>query len=390
MAAKRSSMDEFYKKIIKEDKDTIMDLSKKRNLDFIPTGSWVLNQIIGDGTMTGTPGGFPRGHFVEIFGNESSGKTTIGLSAIAKAQEMGFMGVLMDFEQTFHQKYAEKLGLDLSENKFLVSQPIHFQQGARQTEKLLEIVKPAIIVIDSVSAMLPKQMLEADADEAAIVGCQARLMSGFLQRISKLLQKSNTCLLFINQLRSVIKKSKYEPGPNEESSGGRALNYYSSLRIKLRTKKVDHVSTISKITGKKDKEPINVMVEASVVKNKIDRPHYSGPLYIRFGEGFDNILSIIELAINIGVIKKSGPYFSFENIKEQGKDAFRTALNENPKTFENLQNNLVLKEDEQVKKEYKDVKDDLPDEIDDYYDNIAEDFIDKQKKKEENKEEDEK
>lgn len=384
MAKKALSRDEFFKKIIKEDKDTIVDLSRKESVDFIPTGSWVLNQIIGDGTMTGTPGGFPRGHMVEIFGDESSGKTTVGLSAIQQAQEMGGLGILMDFEQTFHQLYAEKLGVDLSKDKFIVTQPIHFQQGARQLENML-LMKPPIIVVDSVSAMLPKQILESDIDEATAVGLQARLMSQLLQRVSKLLQDSTTCLVFLNQLRSVIKKSKYDGGPDEESSGGRALKYYSSVRVRLKKSKVEHIQTISRVTGKKEKEPINVTIKASVVKNKIDKPHYSGPIYIRFGEGFDNILSIVELAVNLGVIKKTGAYFSFESVKEQGKEAFRRALNENPKVFEKLQSSLVIKEDEQTKEEYKNISDDLPDEVEDVYDSIAEDFINKQKEKKESK-----
>lgn len=388
MSAKSLSRDEYFKKICKEDKETIMDLSKKETIDFIPTGSWVLNQIIGDGTMTGTPGGFPRGHIVEIFGDESSGKTTIGLSAIAKTQEMGGFGILMDFEQSFHSTYAEKLGINLNKDKFIVSRPSHFQQGARQIENML-LMKPPIIVIDSVAAMLPKQVLDADVDESMMVGIHARLMSMLLQRISKQLQASNTCLVFLNQLRAVIKKSKWETGPDEESSGGRALKYYSSVRIKLKKSKIEHIDAISKITGKKEKEPINVTIKASVVKNKIDKPHYSGPIYIRFGEGFDNILSIIELAINLGVIKKSGSFFQFDTIKEQGKESFRTALNENPKIFEKLQNSLVIKEDEQIKKEYKDVDDNAPpDEIEDIYDSVAEDFIDKQKKKKEKEDND--
>lgn len=386
MADKPLSREEYYKKITKEDKDTILDMSKNNAIEFIPTGSWVLNQIIGDGTMTGSPGGFPRGHIVEIFGDESSGKTTLGLVAIAEAQKLGGFGILVDFEHTFHPVYAEKLGVDISESKLMVSQPMHFQQGARQIERML-LMKPSIIVVDSVAAMTPKQLLEADVDEAIIVGVHARLIAGLMGRISKNLKNSNTSLVFLNQLRSVIKKSKFETGPNEESTGGRSLKHHASVRVKLKKSKIDHVDTVSKVTGKKEKEPINVMVKASVVKNKIDKPHYSGPIYIRFGEGIDNILSIVELAINLNVIKKQGSYFSFENIKEQGKDNFRNALSESPDTFEKLRQGLVIKEDEQTKEEYKNIKDDEepPNEIDDFYDNIAEDFIDKQQKKKKEK-----
>ena len=385
MKKKPLSRAEFFKNLIKEDKDTIVDAKKMNAIDFIPTGSWVLNQIIGDGSMTGSPGGYPRGHITELFGDESAGKTTLGLLAIAEAQKAGGYGILVDFEQTFHPIYAEKLGVDLSEDKFMVSQPVHFQQGARQIEKML-LMRPSIIVVDSVSAMTPKQLMEADADEEMKVGILARLISALLSRISKKLKTSDTSLIFINQLRSVIKKSKWDRGPDEESTGGRSLKYYSSVRIKLITSKIEKIELISKVTGKKEKEPINVLVKATVVKSKIDRPHLSGPIYIRFGEGVDNILSVVELAINLRVIKKNGSYLIFDTLNIQGKDNFRNALNENPKIFKKLQNSLVIKEDEQAKEEYKDVDDDTPpDETDEFYDSIAENFIDKEIKKKENK-----
>lgn len=347
---------EFFKNLIREDKDTIVDAKKMKAIDFIPTGSWVINQIIGDGTMTGSPGGYPRGHITEIFGDESAGKTTLGLLAIAEAQKAGGFGILVDFEQTFHPVYAERLGLDLSEDKFMVSQPVHFQQGARQIEKML-LMKPDVIVIDSVSAMTPRQLLEADADEEMKVGILARLVAALLSRISKKLKNSHTSLILINQLRSVIKKSKYDRGPDEESTGGRSLKYYSSVRIKLITSKIEKIETVSKVTGKKEKEPINVLVKATVVKSKIDRALLTGPIYMRFGEGVDNILSIVELAVNLKVIKKKGTFFEFDTLNVQDKEKFRNALNENPKIFEKLQNNLVIMEDEKAKEDYKHVKD---------------------------------
>lgn len=377
---------EFYKSLLKEDKATIVDAKKMKSISYVPTGSWVLNSTIGDGTMTDSPGGYPRGHITEIFGDESSGKTTMGLAAIAEAQREGGFGILIDFEHTFHPIYAEKLGVDLSEEKFMVSQPVHFQQGARQLEQML-LLKPDIIVVDSVSAMTPKQLLESDADEAVVVGVLARLVSALMSRITKKLQESTTALLLLNQLRSVIKKNKYQRGPDEESTGGRSLKYYASVRIKLINSKMEKVDVVSKITGKKEKEPVNVLVKSTVVKSKIDKPHRTGPIYIRFGEGIDNILSIIELAINLKVVKQSGAFFKFDKINVQGKNNFREALNENPDVFEKLQNSLIIKEDEKSKEEYKDIDDSAPpNETDEFYDSIAEDFIDKQNKKKEEKE----
>ena len=391
MPEKALTPEEFLKKVSKEDKEAIVDISGKKKLDLIPSGSWVIDTIIGDGSMTGKPGGFPRGHIVEIFGDESSGKTTLALTAISKAQEMGGLGILMDFEQTFMAQYAAKIGVDLDKKRFMPWQPMSFQQGARQIKDCL-LMKPAIIVVDSVSAMLPRQFLEGSIDEAQRIGLQAQLMSAFLGYISKFLKASNTCLLFTNQLRSVIKKSQYEGGPDEESSGGRALKFYSSLRLKLETSTVEKVAVTSRITGKEDKEPVNVKVKATVVKNKIDRPWFSAPIYIRFGEGIDNVRSIIELAVNIGTIKKTGAFFSFAQgeeilFKVQGIEQLWQMLSDDSKMFNKVQSSLVIKEDEKVKEEYKNVVQDIPpDEIDDMLSNVADNFIQKSEAKKKKKE----
>lgn len=390
MAQKKSlTREEYFNKIGKEDKATIVNLQKRKPLDFIPTGSWVLDQIIGDGTMTGKPGGFPRGHIVEIFGDESSGKTTLALSGIKKAQELGGIGILLDFEQTFHADYAEKIGVNLSPNKFILSQPNHFQQGIRQIRDML-FMKPLIIVVDSVSAMLPKEFLEGDVDDAQRIGLQAQLMAAFLSYITKgFLKNSNTSLIFTNQMRAVIKKSKFVGGPDEESSGGRALKFYSSVRLKLKKSTVENVDVKSRITGKKGKEPINVTIKASVVKNKIDRPYRVAPVFIRFGEGFDNIRSIILLALNTKVITKSGNFYYFKQggkllLKAQGKEQLWQTLNDNEKIFDKLQGLLTFKEDEKIKEIYQEQDDDEPvDEMDEMMTNIADNFIKKEKEKKE-------
>jgi len=384
--------DEFYRKVSKEDKEAIVDLNSDKPIEFIPTGSWVLNTLIGDGTMTGKSGGFPRGHIVEIFGDESSGKTTMALSACRQVQEMGGLPVYIDFEQTFHKKYAENIGINTDKDKFVLMQPRHFEHGARLIKDSFKM-KPALIAVDSVSAMLPKQFLEGAIDEAGRIGLQAQLMSGFLSYITKSLKDSNACLLFTNQLRSVIKKSKYEPGPMEESSGGRALKFYSSVRIKLRKSTIEEISAMSNITGKSEKKPVNVMIKTVVIKNKIDRPYMSGPVYIRFGEGFDNILSIIELAINTKVIKKSGAFFTFEKDKKaifkiQGKEKLRNRLSEDSDLFKQIQGSLTFKEDQQAKIDYKNQEDpdvETENEMDSMMTNIAEQYKKNQKEKKEKK-----
>lgn len=393
MAEKILTPEEYYKKVAKEDKETILDLSNPTPIEFIPSGSWVMNKIIGDGTMTSKPGGYPRGHITEIFGDESSGKTTFALSAIRQAQEMGMLGILLDFEQTFHQAYATKLGVSLDKKKFMVTQPSTFEQGARQIRDML-LMKPGIIVVDSVSAMTPRDFLEGAVDEAGRIGLQAQLMSAFMGYITKFLKDSNSCLLFTNQLRSIIKKNpQMDHGPDEETSGGRAMRFYSSVRIKLKKSTVEKINVTSNITGKADKEPIHVTIRATVVKNKIDKPYYSAPIYIRFGEGVDNISSVLDLAINTNVIKRSGAFYSFSQddkqvVKVAGKEKMWQRLKEDEKLFGILRDSLVIKEDTKVKEEYANVDDSLEtiNEIDDVLGSVSANFIEKKKKKQQDEE----
>ena len=351
----------------------------------IPTGSWILDSLIGDGSMTGKPGGLPRGHIVEVFGDESSGKTTFVLSAIKKAQEMGGLGILADFEQTFHPEYAQKIGVNLNPDKFILIQPNHFQQGARQINDML-LMKPYIIAVDSVSAMLPKEYLQGDIDDTARIGLQAQLMSYFLNYISKFLKVSNVTLLFTNQLRSKIKKNKFETGPDEESSGGRALKYYSSVRILLKKSTVEKIDVKSRLTGKKDKEPTNITIKASVVKNKIDKPYRSAPVYIRFGVGFDNIKSILELAINTKVIVKTGSYFTFTLNKKiifkvQGKEQLWHKLSSDIKAFDALRGCLTIKEDNKIQEIYKETEEDIGEDFESMMNNVGDNFVEKEKAK---------
>jgi recombination protein RecA len=390
---------DFYKKLRGEDKAMVLNLQDRKAIDFIPTGSWILNFLIGDGTMTGKPGGFPRGHISEVFGDESCGKSTLALSAIREAQKLGGLGVLMDFEKTFHPDYAERIGIDTDPNKLIVLQPNYFEAGARMIRDTL-LMKPYIIVSDSVSAMTPKLILEGTADDTVAIGLQARLMSYFLSYISKFLKDANTSLLFTNQLRSVIKKSKFQAGPDEESSGGHALKFYASVRLLLKKSSVEKVAVKSRLTGKEGKEPVNITIKASVVKNKIDKPYRSAPLYIRFGEGIDNILSVIKLAVNTGIIKKSGAFFTFTQgnevlVKIQGEDKLREHLGNNEKIFFKIQNSLVIKEDEKVKETYDGQPDELPpleelqssEEMEKMFDQVSTTYVENHKQKKEKKEE---
>lgn len=360
------SIDDFYKKMSKEDKTSQRKLGDDKSYEFIPTGSWIINQLIGDGTNSGKPGGLPRGTIAEVFGNESSGKTTFAMSVCKQAQLLSDKPVIfLDFERSFHEIYAKNMGLDLSKTRFILWEPTSFEHGIKLLADSL-MLQPLLIVVDSVSAMIPKEFISTNVEDEVRIGKQAQLMSRTLPILVPHLKEKNTCLVFTNQLRSQIKKSKFDPGPTEETSGGRALKFYSSLRIRFKSGKKEYVKVKSNITGKTEDEPVNLNVKATIVKNKIDRPYMTAPVYIRFGEGFDNITSMIELGINNKVIKKSAAYLKFETNDEvifniQGKEKLRNYLIDNNSAFVKLRDNLKFKQDEQAKKEYAEEDEDKSD-----------------------------
>jgi len=352
--SKQVSVSEYYSKLSKDDRKAVKNLNDKKALQTIPTGSWVVDRLIGDGSGEFKSGGLPRGHIVEVYGDESCGKTTLGISACVEAQRLGLTPVWLDYERTFHKGYAQKLGLNLSPNKFIFQEPDHFEHGVKLLGDVLR-THPPLIVVDSVSAMVPMAYLDLASEDPARIGEQARLMSKFLGAMGKYITEYNTCLLFINQLRAAI-KGQYDPGPKEETSGGRALKYYCSVRIQMMKKEVDYIEEISRITGKKEKRPNNIKVKVTIKKNKIDKPYYSGPLYIRFGDGFDNITSIIDLAATCNVIKKSGAFFKFDSgdqtlFNVSGRENLRDFLDKNQKILETLSSCVKLKVDEEAKAE---------------------------------------
>jgi len=350
--AKKISLDEYYSRVAKEDRAAIKNLKEQRLVNFISSGSWVIDRLIGDGSGKNSRGGIPRGHMTEVYGDESCGKTTLGMSTCVEAQRMGEVPVWLDFERTFSKDYAKKMGLDLS--KFIYHEPDYFEHGVTLMANALE-THPALIVIDSVAAMVPKEFIDKKEDDGGRIGEHARLMSKFLMTMGKYISQYNVALLFINQLRSVI-KSQYVPGPNEETTGGRAPKFYASLRIKMQKGKVDYIKTVSRITGKAEDRPNNINVKVTIAKNKIDIPYFSGPVYIKFGEGFDNITSIIDLADNCGIIRKSGAYYRFDNgdqtlFNVSGRENLRDFLENNQKILELLSSCIKLKIDEKEKSE---------------------------------------
>lgn len=326
------------------------DITKE--IRFIPTGSWVVNRLIGDGSHTNAPGGFPRGYITEVFGDEGCGKTTLALHACQQAQLLGERVIYADFEHSLRTQfqYIKNMGIDLSPSKFIHLTPSCLEDGVKQIGRGLKELKPGIIVVDSVTTMLPKASFEKDADDSIQIGLHAKLTGTFLNWMSSYLEECDTSLVLLNQLRSAI-KGKYDRGPDEVTSGGRAPRFFSTVRIELRVQGKQEVMEKSIITGVSEKKKINQTVKAIIVKNKLDVPHKSGPLYIAFGQGIDNIMSLVTLAINKKIIKKGGAWYEYTDptekysFKVQGVPAIKKHLEEHPEILEAMKPYLLPSED---------------------------------------------
>lgn len=298
-------------------KGTIMKLGDSALVDIpvISTGSISLDHALGIG-------GLPRGRVVEIYGPESSGKTTLALHAIAEAQRCGGIAAFIDAEHAFDRFYAQKLGVD-TEN-LLISQPDNGEQALEITENLIRSGAIDIIVIDSVAALTPKSEIEGEMGDSK-VGLQARLMSQALRKLTATISKTGCCCVFINQLREKIGVMFGNP---ETTTGGHALKFYASVRIDIR--KLTQIKEAENITGNRAK--------AKVVKNKVAPPFRVAEFDIIYGEGISKLGEIIDLGVDYGVIKKSGSWYSYGDTKlGQGRDAVRALLIDNPELAEELE-----------------------------------------------------
>jgi len=336
------------------------DIYKK--IDFISSGSWVINRLIGDGSHKGVPGGFPRGYITEIFGDESCGKTTLALHAAKEAQLAGETVIYADFEHSLRTQYQyiKNIGLDVNPPKFIHLVPTNFEDGVKKIGEALIAFKPALIIIDSVTTMVPKATISASAETETQIGRQAKLVGTFLNWISKYLERYNTSLLLLNQLRSKIKTSMYETGPNEDTSGGRAPKFFATLRIRMRPKEQEKIKEKSVITGVAEDKAVNQTIKVTVVKNKLDLPFKSGPIYIAFGQGIDNIMSIISLAEGKGILKKGGAgYYEWKDpegkysFRIQSKQNVKKHLEENPEVLKAMQPYLIPTQDNNELKKLK-------------------------------------
>ena len=298
-------------------KGSIMRMGDEQieNVDVIPTGSVSLDTALG-------VGGYPRGRIIEIYGPESSGKTTLAIHAIAEAQKQGGIAAFIDAEHAFDRFYAEKLGVDV--DNLWISQPDNGEQALEIADQLIRSSAIDILVVDSVAALTPKKEIEGDMGDSA-VGLQARLMSQALRKLTSTISKTNTCCIFINQLREKIGVMFGNP---ETTTGGNALKFYSSVRLDIR-----RVTSI-----KNGDQVIGNQVRVKIVKNKVAPPFRKAEFEITFGEGISKIGEIVDLGVQYGIIQKSGSWFSYNGTKlAQGRDATKAMIKDNPELAEELE-----------------------------------------------------
>ena len=285
------------------------------NIEVISTGSIGLDNALG-------VGGYPKGRIIEIYGPESSGKTTLAIHAIAEAQKQGGIAAFIDAEHAFDRFYAEKLGVNTAD--LLVSQPDNGEQALEIADNLIRSGAIDIIVIDSVAALTPKSEIEGDMGDSK-VGLQARLMSQAMRKLTATISKTNCCCIFINQLREKIGVMFGNP---ETTTGGNALKFYASVRIDIRRQ--SQIKDGDLAAGNH--------VKVKVVKNKVAPPFRSTEFDIMFGEGISKMGELVDIGVEKGIIKKSGAWFSYNDTKiGQGRDNVKQMLADNPELAEEIE-----------------------------------------------------
>ncbi len=304
-------------------KGSIMKMDEATCLDIpaIPTGSLAIDVALGIG-------GIPRGRVVEIYGPESSGKTTLTLSIINQVQKLGGVAAFIDAEHAFDASYAKTVGVKLED--LLISQPDTGEQALEIAETLVRSNAIDLVVIDSVAALTPRAEIEGEMGDSHM-GLQARLMSQALRKLTAAINKSKTCVIFINQIRMKIGVMFGNP---ETTTGGNALKFYASVRIDLR-----RIESL-----KRGDEVIGNRIRAKIVKNKVAAPFRDGEFEILFTEGISRLSDIIDMGVKSEIIQKAGAWFSFENEKiGQGRDSARKFLEENPKITNKIEKAIIEK-----------------------------------------------
>lgn len=324
LKALRLTMDKIEKDF---GKGSVMMMGEKGSepMEVISTGSLGLDIALGIG-------GFPKGRIIEIYGPESSGKTTVAIHTIAEAQKKGGICAIIDAEHAFDSSYAQRLGVDV--DSLLISQPDHGEQALEIADRLILSGAVDVVVIDSVAALVPKGELEGEMGESKM-GLQARLMSQALRKLTATISKTNCCCIFINQLREKIGVMFGNP---ETTTGGNALKFYASVRLDIR-----------RMAQIKDGDTaIGNRVKVKVVKNKVAPPFRQAEFDIVFGEGISKMGEIIDMGVEYGVIQKSGSWFSYESNKlGQGRDAVKQLLLDNPEVAAEVEAKIKVKIAEQ-------------------------------------------
>lgn len=301
-------------------KGAVMSLGDRpnQNIEVISTGSLSLDLALG-------VGGFPKGRIIEIYGPESSGKTTLAIHAVAESQKQGGIAAFIDAEHAFDPVYARKLGVDV--DNLLVSQPDNGEQALEIADSLIRSGSIDIIVIDSVAALTPKAEIEGEMGDSR-VGLQARLMSQALRKLTATISKTNCCCIFINQLREKIGVMFGNP---ETTTGGNALKFYSSVRIDIRRSQAI----------KEGDQNVGNRVKVKVVKNKVAPPFRSCEFDLMFGEGISKVGEIIDMGVELDIVKKSGSWFSYNDSKlAQGREGAKQLLRDNPELCDEIESRI--------------------------------------------------